>query len=171
MSPRSPRSSRSTRSTRSSTVVARPADRPAAADAGRSRLGDLTRPIPIERRITKRRRTTVLLGLVAVAIAGALAASLFVLPVQTWFSQEETLEQRQARLDQLESVNAELEAEVRRLRTDVGAREAAREQIGFAEIGEQRLTVMALPELPTQLPAGWPYDLVTQVIEVRRVHG
>lgn len=109
-----------------------------------------------------------LLGLVAVGIAGAIAAALFVLPVQTWFAQDETLAQRQAQLDQLEAVNTELQAEVDRLRTDAGIREAAREQIGFAEPGEQRLTVMSLPDLPTDLPPGWPYDLVTRVIELRR---
>lgn len=108
-----------------------------------------------------------LLGLIALAIAGAIATALFVLPVQTYFAQDESIEQRQAQLDQLEAVNAELQAEVDRLRTSAGVREAAREEIGFADPGERRLTLLSLPELPTDLPDGWPYSLVTDVITLR----
>lgn len=147
--------------------VKKPSTPPKAADSGRSRLGDLTRPIAIDRRIARRRRTNVLLGFIALAIAGAIAAALFVLPVQTYFAQEESIERRQAQLDQLEAVNAELQSEVNRLRTDDGVREAAREEIGYAEIGERRLTLLDPPPLPTELPAGWPYDLVAGVIRLR----
>lgn len=152
--------------TRSSTV-AKPAAAPRASDAGRSRLGDLTRPISVDRRITRRRRSTVLLALVAVAIAGAFAAALFVLPVQTYFDQDESIERRQTQLDQLDQVNAELQSEVDRLRTDAGIREAAREEIGYSEPGERRLTLLELPALPTDLPDGWPYRMVTDVIALR----
>ena len=149
------------------TTVKRPATRPRASDAGRSRLGDYTRPIGIERRLTRRRRSTLLLGLVALAIAGALAAALFVLPVQTYLDQEDSLAARADELRQLETVNADLQNEVDRLRTDEGVKEAAREEIGFVEAGEQRVTMMDLPDLPTTLPAGWPYSLVTSIIAVR----
>lgn len=138
-----------------------------AADSGISRLGDLTRTIPIERRITQRRRTTAMLGIAVVGIAAALATALFVLPVQTYRSQSDALALRSRQLDELEAVNAELAAEVRRLRTEAGVREAAREEIGYAEPDEDRLTLMDLPPLPTQLPAGWPYDLVSRVIALR----
>jgi cell division protein FtsB len=147
--------------------VAKPATAPRASDAGRSRLGDLTRPIAIDRRITRRRRSTILLGVVALAIAGAIATALFVLPVQTYFAQDETIAQRQAQLDQLEAVNAELQAEVDRLRTDDGVREAAREEIGYSEEGERRLTLLTLPDLPTELPDGWPYGMIGDVIALR----
>lgn len=152
---------------RSSARVAKPQRRPRASDDGRSRLGDLTRPIAVDRRITRRRRSTALFGLIALAIAGAIAAALFVLPVQTYFAQDESLETRQGQLDQLLAVNSELEAEVNRLRTEAGIREAAREEIGFAESGEQRLSLLPIPDLPTDLPSGWPYDLVTDVIALR----
>jgi cell division protein FtsB len=138
-----------------------------ASDAGRSRLGDLTRPIAIDRRITRRRRSTILLGLIALAIAGAIAAALFVLPVQTWFAQDADLAARQAQLDQLETVNADLQAEVDRLGTDDGVREAAREEIGFVEADEHRQSLLPFPELPTVLPDGWPYNVVTDVIALR----
>lgn len=144
----------------------RSARRPAA-DAGRSRLGDLTRPIPIERRIVRRRRSTVLLGAVALSIAAALAAALFIIPVQTYRDQSATLERRIEQVEQLEVVNAQLRDEVARLRTEAGTREAARSELGFGEAGEDRLRVLDLPTLPTELPAGWPYDLITSVIALR----
>jgi cell division protein FtsB len=151
--------------------VRRPKRRPRASDAKRSRLGDLTRPIGIDRRLTQRRRSNLILGVVALVIAGAIAAALFVLPVQTYFEQDEALAQRQAQLNQLEAVNAELQREVDRLRTDEGVREAAREEIGYIEPGEARHSVLELPDLPTDLPAGWPYDLVTGIIAVRSAAG
>jgi cell division protein FtsB len=153
--------------TSSRTSVQRPEKRPRASDAGRSRLGDLTRPIGLDRRITRKRRSNVLLGLVALVIAGAIAAALFLLPVQTYFGQDEVLAQREEQLDQLEAVNADLQREVDRLGTDDGVREAAREEIGYIDAGEARQSVLEFPDLPTDLPAGWPYDLVTAIIAVR----
>jgi cell division protein FtsB len=149
------------------TTVNRPSTRRPASDAGRSRLGDLTTPIPIDRRITRRRRSTILFGLFALGVAVALSAALFVLPVQTYLDQETDLTQRQAQLDQLETVNADLAAEVDRLRTDDGIREAAREEIGYVEAGEGRTSLLPAPLLPTDLPDGWPYSLVEAVIGLR----
>ncbi len=144
-------------------------DRPdlAAADRGRSRLGDLSRPIPIDRRITHDRRWTLVLALVALAIAGALAAALFVLPVQTWFSQGQEIERNRDELAQLQTVNADLQSEVERLRTDDGIREAAREQLGFIEQGETPQSILDLPSVPTDLPNGWPYNLVEGIVQLR----
>ena len=153
---------------KSSSTIARPDSRRRASDRGRSRLGDITRPIHIDRRITKQRRSTALLVLVAVAIAGALAAALFVLPVQTYFGQNERLDQRRDQLAQLEQVNDDLRSEVDRLRTDDGVREAARVELGMVEAGERRQSVLALPDVPTDLPEGWPYSLVSGITELRR---
>lgn len=153
---------------KSTSTIARPDTRRRASDAGRSRLGDVTRPIRIDRRITKQRRSTALLMLVAVAIAGALAAALFVLPVQTYFGQDARLEQRRGQLAQLEQVNDDLRVEVDRLRTDDGVREAARVELGMVEAGERRQSILALPDVPTDLPDGWPYSLVSGIAELRR---
>lgn len=147
-------------------TVTRP-ERPAS-DRGRSRLGDVTRPIRVDRRITKQRRSTVLLAVVALGIAGALAAALFVLPVQTYLGQDERIAKREEQLAQLQEVNDDLRAEVDRLRTDDGVREAAREELGMVEPGERRETVLELPGVPTVLPEGWPYSLVTGISNVRR---
>lgn len=149
-------------------TLERPSKAPRASDAGRSRLGDLTSPIAVDRRITRRRRSTLLFGLVALGIAGAIGAALFVLPIQTYGEQDDAIASRQAQLDQLETVNEDLAGEVDRLRTDEGIREAAREEIGYVEAAEERLTVLDGPGLPTDLPDGWPYSVVTSILDVRR---
>lgn len=153
---------------KNTSTITRPDGRRRASDRGRSRLGDITRPIHIDRRITTQRRSTMVLGLVAVAIAGALAAALFVLPVQTYFGQDARLDQRSDQLAQLEQVNDDLRSEVARLRTDDGVREAARVELGMVEAGERRQSVLALPDVPTDLPDGWPYSLVSGIADVRR---
>jgi cell division protein FtsB len=153
---------------KSSTTIERPATPPAASDRGRSRLGDVTRPIPVDRRIARDARSIALMGLVALVIAGSLATALFVLPVKTLFGQEQTIEQRRDQLAQLQAVNDDLQREVDRLRTEDGVREAAREQLGFIEQGEQVDTIVAFPPVPTDLPNGWPYSLVEGITALRR---
>jgi cell division protein FtsB len=139
-----------------------------ASDAGRSRLGDLTRPIAKEQRITPNRRPAILLGLLALLIVGAIGTALFGLPVRTWFEQDDQLRHLDAELAELESVNADLQLEVDRLQTDAGLTEAAREELGYIEPTERRETMQALPPLPTNLPNGWPYRIVEQIMDVRR---
>lgn len=145
----------------------RPRRRPAAADRGRSRLGDATRPVSRERQLASGRRTSVLLGLAALAIAGALAAAVFVLPVRNYFAQTDTLDQRRSQLERMQAVNADLAAEVARLRTADGVAEAAREEIGYVQSGEQRTSVVDAGIVPTELPAGWPYSVATAITALR----
>ena len=140
----------------------------AASDKGRSRLGDVTRPIVRERRILTERRGNLALALVAIGIAGALAAALFVIPIRTMFDQDARIETRTEQVAELESVVADLRTEVARLETDDGIREGAREELGYVEAGEIRETVLDYPDLPTVLPAGWPYQLVTEIMTLRR---
>lgn len=138
-----------------------------ASDDGRSRLGDFTRPIPVEKRISRRPRVAMFTGLFALGIVAAIAFAVFVLPIGTWREQDVDLEQRQAQLDELQRVNNELEAETLRLDTADGIREAAREDYGFVERGEERATVLPFPPLPTELPDGWPYNVVTEIVDAR----
>jgi cell division protein FtsB len=140
----------------------------AAADVGRSRLGDSTRPVVRERRILTDWRGTVLLAVVALAIAGALAAALFLIPIRTLFDQEARIEQRSEQVVELETVVADLQREVDRLATPEGVREAAREELGYIQAGEIRETVLELPDLPLDLPDGWPYSLVNDITHLRR---
>jgi cell division protein FtsB len=149
------------------TSIKRPPAQPAA-EEGSSRLGDLSRPIPVEKRILRRPKWAIGFGIGALVVIAAIAAALFVLPVQTWFDQTVTLDQRQAQLDELQRVNGDLASEVEWLKTDDGAREAAREELGVVEIGERRSSFLPLPPLPADLPDGWPYNVATRILAVRQ---
>lgn len=140
----------------------------AAADTGRSRLGDSTRPVVRERRILNDWRGTLLLAVVALGIAGALATALFLIPIRTLFDQNSRIDERTAQVGELEAVVNDLEREVARLRTEDGVREAAREELGFIQAGEIRETVLEFPDLPLDLPDGWPYNLVNDITHLRR---
>jgi cell division protein FtsB len=152
---------------KNSSTIERPETPPSAADRGRSRLGDLTRPISVDRRITHNRRSNVLLALVAITIATALAAAIFVLPIKTMFDQDDQIAERTDQLSQLQTVNNDLRSEVARLKTDDGIKEAAREQLGYVEPGEIRQSILDFPAVPTVLPAGWPYSLYSGIVAVR----
>jgi cell division protein FtsB len=152
--------------TRMTTTIPKAAGR-RASDAGRSRLGDLTRPIAKSQRIARNRRPAVLLGLLALVIVGVIATALFGLPVRTWFEQDDALRRLDAELAELQAVNADLQREVDRAQTDAGVVEAAREELGYIESGERRLTMLDLPELPTTFPKRWPYNIVERMIAVR----
>ena len=148
------------------TTLIRKAPRPAS-DAGRSRLPDLTRPIDREQRIAKNRRPALLLGTVGVLLAGTIGAALFVLPVRTWFHQDERIDQLRTQLDTTEDVNTDLQQEVYELQTDDGISAAAREELGYIQLNERRQTIMDLPGVPEDLPDGWPYGPVEQIVNLR----
>lgn len=149
------------------TTLVRKAPGRRASDAGRSRLPDLTRPIAREQRITPNRRPAILLGTVGLVVAGAIGAALFGLPVRTWFGQDEQLRNLDSQYAELQDVNADLQREVDRLQTDAGIMEAAREELGLIKYGERRETVVNLPDVPTDLPDGWPYGPAEQIIRLR----
>jgi cell division protein FtsB len=149
------------------TSIPRPKEPAKPSDEGRSRLGDFTRPIPVEKRLLRRPKLALFGGLFVLLVIGTLTAAVFILPMGTWFEQGDELVERQAELDELERVNGQLSGEVERLRTDDGVREAAREEISFVEEGDQRSTILPLPPLPRDLPDGWPYNVVTQIFAAR----
>ncbi len=148
------------------TSIPRPASAPKASDEGRSRLGDYTSPIPKEKRLL-RSRAALIAGIGVLFVIAAIAAAVIILPIGTWMDQDDAIAQRQAELDELQRVNGQLAAEVERLETDDGVREAAREEIGFVEQGDQRTTILPLPPLPADLPDGWPYNVVTGIFQAR----
>jgi hypothetical protein len=78
------------------TSIPRPKDQPKAAAVGRSRLGDFTRPIPIDKRILRRPRWVLFGGAFVLVIGATIVAALFILPVQTWMDQDVDLAHRQA---------------------------------------------------------------------------
>lgn len=149
------------------TSIPRPTEPANASDDGRSRLGDFTRPIPVEKRILRRPKFALFGGIFVLLVIGTIGAAVFILPIQTWLDQDDSLIQRQEQFDALQRVNGELAAEVDRLETDDGIREAAREEIGFVEAGEERTSILPLPPLPSDLPDGWPYNVVTGILAAR----
>lgn len=151
---------------RTTTLIRKPEGR-RASDQGRSRLGDYTRPIARAQRITRDRRPALVFVLLALVVAAAIGAALFGLPVRTWFEQNGQMSRLDNELSELESVNADLQTEVDRLQTPAGIAEAAREELGLIEFGEQRQTVAGMPLLPVDLPDGWPYTATEQILAVR----
>ena len=104
--------------TRSKTTsIPRPKEPAKASDEGRSRLGDFTRPIPVEKRIFRRPKLALFGGIFVLLVIGTNAAAVFILPMGTWFEQDDQLAQRQAELDELQRVNGQLAGEVERLDT------------------------------------------------------
>lgn len=139
-----------------------------ASDVGRSRVADQRRRRLIApRRPLSRLTSTSLFGLAALVVAGAIAAALFGLPVRTWFDQDTELQALEHELGELQDVNHDLRGEVDRLQTDDGIREATREELGHVQTGDDRRTVLELPPLPDELPAGWPYGQIRAVLAVR----
>jgi cell division protein FtsB len=132
-----------------------------------SRFAEFTRPIAKDKRLVKGRGKRLAFALVAVVIAAALIASLFVLPVKSWLQQRDDLARKQNELAVLNNANAQLAADVSRLQTPDGIKEAARQEVGMVGFGEQRISVLTTPNAPLTLPVGWPYDAIAQIIAVR----
>jgi len=142
----------------------RPQPDPTADD---SRFADFTRPIAPDKQLVQGRGKRSLIALGAVVITAALVAALFVLPVKAWLRQRDDIARKQTELGALEQANAELTDEVGRLKTPEGVEEAARQEIGYVQRGEIRLTVLPAPAAPVTMPGGWPYDAVARVVAVR----
>jgi cell division protein FtsB len=147
-------------------TIAKPLGR-RASDAGRSRLADYTRPIARQQRITRARRPAFAAGLIGLLVVVTIGAALFGLPLRTWFAQDDELADLETELDELQAVNADLSGEVARLQTEAGIIEAARDNLGMTRFGERRQTVLGIPDLPTDLPDGWPYAAVERIIALR----
>ena len=160
---------------RGATQVPRDVARPADADARPSRRvakrnarrNDYTQPIALERQLVTRRGNRWVLALLALGVIGALAAALFVLPVQAWLHQQDDLNAKQAELAVLAKANTGLQQENARLQTPEGAKEAARDELGVVDEGEKRVSVLPAGAAPLTLPTGWPYDTVSRIFDAR----
>ncbi len=145
----------------------RPVDRPDDTQNG-TRFADFTRPIAREKQLVKGRAKRGVIALAATVITAALVAALFVLPVKAWLRQRDDIAVKDKELFALDQANAELNDEVSRLQTPEGIEEAAREEIGYVQRGEIRLTMLPAPPAPITMPSGWPYDVVAQIVAVRQ---
>lgn len=143
--------------------AAKPRNEPARDD---SRFADFTRPISVEKQLVRGRKRRII-GIGAAVITAAFIAALFVLPVQAWLRQQDDLDRKNEQLAALQDANAELANEVAQLQTPEGIEQAAREEIGYVQRGEIRYTVLPPPDAPLQLPSGWPYDTIAQIVAVR----
>jgi cell division protein FtsB len=152
------------------TAIRRPVDatRSIASDQERTRFSDFTRPISADKRLVRGPNRWVV-TLAGVVIGGLLAALLFVFPFRSYLNQQDDLAERQRQLDVVLDANAQLAAEINRLRTPEGIREAARTEIGYVDPGEIRISLQQQPDAPLTLPAGFPYDAVAQVMATRAV--
>jgi len=130
-------------------------------------LSDFTRPIAREKQLVRGRAKRGVIAIGAMVITAALVAALFVLPVKAWLRQRDDIEVKQKELSALDQANAGLSDEVGRLQTPEGIEEAAREEIGYVQRGEIRLTILPAPPAPITMPSGWPYDTVAQIVAVR----
>lgn len=136
-------------------------------DADGTRFSEFTRPISRDKQVVSGSGYRLLIGVIAVVVVAALMGALFVLPVKSWYRQRDDLAERQRRLAVLRLANDDLFAEVAYLQTPDGIMEAAREEVGYGNPGEKRVTVLPSPQAALTLPARWPYDGVSQIIAVR----
>ena len=112
-------------------------------------------------------RTTLLIGAVSLVVVGAAITSVIVLPLQTYLGQGDEIDRLETELERMTAINDDLQAEVDRLRTDTGVEEAARDQLGYVSDGDERETILPFPDLPTDLPNGWPYGVIDEVMNFR----
>lgn len=118
-------------------------------------------------RIAGQRRSRIALGLLATVIVAAIAAALVVLPARAWMNQREELTAKKDELSTLDSANDALAADIDRLQTPEGIEDAARVELGYQMQGETRVSPLDTPNASTELPKGWPYSMVRQIVAVR----
>lgn len=113
------------------------------------------------------RTRTVAAAVVALVVAGAVAAALLILPLKAWLNQRSALETGREELRELEAANADLQADVDRLRTRAGIIQAAREELNAVRKREKVWRVLAAPDLPVAFPDGWLYPTIESLIVER----
>jgi cell division protein FtsB len=113
----------------------------------------------------RRRRILLAVWTTAVVVAAGLVL-LLVLPTRAWLSQRSAIASAERRLEVLQAENAKLQARVAALQTPAAVEQVGREQYSLAEPGEKVYSVLPAPTL-TNLPSGWPYSLVGQIMAVR----
>ena len=93
--------------------------------------------------------------------------SFLVLPATSWFGQRSEVSGREKELEIIRKANDELQTEVDRLKTTAGVQDAARDELGFILAGESRRQIIGDNRAPVDLPNGWPYDLITQIVTIK----
>ena len=132
-------------------------------------LGDLTRPVPRSQRLIPRviGRFVLVVGIGLVLVS--FANSFVLLPAKSWLGQKDEITDRQNELEVIKRANEQLQSEIDQLQTPRGVEQAARSELGFVMEGEKRQVLVGSAAAPVDLPDGWPYDLVTRILNVRTV--
>jgi cell division protein FtsB len=102
---------------------------------------------------------------VVLAVVGGLLLLLW-FPTRAWLDQRADVSQTEERLAVLRAANDDLQGQVTALQTPEEIERVAREQYHLVRPGEQVYSVLPAG-LPDQLPAGWPFDLVSRMLVVR----
>ena len=97
------------------------------------------------------------------------ANSFVLLPAKSWLGQKDEITDRQNELEVIKRANEQLQSEIDQLQTPRGVEQAARSELGFVMEGEKRQVLVGSAAAPVDLPDGWPYDLVTRILNVRTV--
>ena len=128
---------------------------------------DHTRPTPRSERIVPKILGRVAIGVGALVIFVSFGNSFLVLPATSWFGQRSEVSGREKELAIIRKANDELQTEVDRLKTSAGVQDAAQDELGFILAGESRRQIIGDNRAPVDLPKGWPYDLVTQIVSIK----
>ncbi len=89
-------------------------------------------------------------ALLLVVLVGLLFA--FVYPTRTFLDQRDQTNKARAQLEMLQSENARLAHETKRLSTDSEIERIAREQYGLVKPGERPFVILPAPTTPTTAP-------------------
>ena len=103
-------------------------------------------------------------GVILAVIVGLV---LFVFPVRDYFSQRDQIAKANTEFTALEDANEAIQADIQRLETPEGIKEAARRELGYLLPGERRLALLQLPGVTGALPTAWPYDTVGTILAIR----
>lgn len=110
-----------------------------------------------------------MLAVGAVLVVISFGNSFIWLPAKSWMGQRDQASGRQTELDTLRQASEQIQKEIEWLQTPAGIEAAARSELGFVMSGEKRKVLVGTATAPLELPAGWPYDLVTQIVSVVEV--
>ena len=133
----------------------------------KSLTSGIVRPEPITQRISAHQGVRWTIRIFSTTVALAILLGVVVLPVRDWVVQDSAIAQRSEELEALADANEQLQNEVNELKTPDGTRNAARDQLGYVMPGEQRISLLPMDALPTDLPDVWPYTLVESIVAVR----
>lgn len=80
-----------------------------------------------------------------------------VFPTRTWLDQRRAVSAAETKVAELESANAAKQQQVDALQTDAEVERLARQEYGYAKVGEEVYHVLPPPQDPVKVPDAWPF--------------